>query len=111
MLYRPPLAGASAACLHFVADQQDAVGVANAPQLLHELRRRGNVSAFTLLRFDDDGRNFFRWQRGLEQPVFDIARAIDGVLLRIGSRWSAINIREGNVAHSGDQRREAPALL
>src|SRR3954464_10391498 len=96
----PPLAGASAACLHFVADQQNAVRVADAPQLLHELRRSRNVSAFTLLRFHNDGRNFFRRQRGLEQPVFDVARAIDRVLLRVGPGRAAIDIWEGNVAYA-----------
>ena len=46
--------------LHFIRDQQDAVTVANASQLLHEDRRSHHVSALTLHRLDENRRHFFR---------------------------------------------------
>jgi len=44
----------------------------------------------------------------LKQLLFDVARAIDRVLLCVGAGGTAIDIGEGNVAHagtSGEKRR------
>ena len=75
VLNGPPFAGAARAGLDFIGDQQDAVAIANAPQLLHEHGRGDHVSAFTLNRLDENRGHFLRRQRRLEQLLFDEARA------------------------------------
>ena len=54
----PPFSGASHAALHFVGDEKNAVAAADALQFLQKFRRRRNVSAFALNRFDDDCGDF-----------------------------------------------------
>ena len=107
----PPLTGASHAGLDFVDDQQDAVLVADAAQFLEESRGRGKVSAFALDGFDDDGGALLGRNFGAEDPVFDVARGIAGILLGLGSGGTAIEIGIGDVHDSGNQRRETAALL
>ncbi len=57
MLHGKPGACAPGAGLHLVADQQDAVGVAQCAQALQQLGRRDYEAAFTLNRLNDDGGN------------------------------------------------------
>src|ERR1019366_8271644 len=78
-----PLTRAANATLNFVDDQHDAVTVADAPQFLHKDRRSHDVSALTLHGFDEDRRNFFRGQGGLEQLFFDEARTAERKVVRI----------------------------
>src|SRR5579864_1204445 len=106
VLDRPPLAGSSGAALHLISDQQDSVLVANLPQLLQEDGRRRNVSAFALHRLNENGRNFFGRNGGLENFVFDKTRTCQRVLLAF-----AIDVRKENVRYSRNQWREAAALL
>ena len=107
----PPLAGASHAGLDFVDDQQDAVLVADAAEFLEESGGRGKVSAFALDGFDDDGGALFGRKLGAEDPVFDVAGGVAGVLLGIGSGGTAIEVGIGGVDDSGHERRKAAALL
>ena len=71
----PPLARAARAALHLVHHQQNAVAVADGAQLAQKVVRRHHVAAFALDRLDEDRRHFFRRQNGLEQLLFDVARA------------------------------------
>ena len=109
VLDRPIFPCASHAALHFVADQHDAVLVANAAEFLHELGRRGDVTAFTLYRLNKNRGDFFRREHRLEQTVFDIARAIQ---CEIGIAFAeAIHIGILNVCHSRRRWSETTALL
>ena len=113
VLNRPPLAGASHARLHLVRHQQNAVPVADAPQLLHEHRRRNHVSALALDWLHKDCRHFLRRQDGLEQLLFDVARTAQGerlALLRT-AHTTAIHVRIAHVRHTRNQRTKAPLLL
>src|SRR5215467_3448642 len=91
---RPPLTGAPDATLYLVGDQQDAVLIADPAQLLHENRRRDDISALALHRLDKNRRHFFRSENGFEQLVFDVARAAEREFVRV--LWfdtAAIHIR------------------
>src|SRR5436309_1800452 len=101
MLDGPHLSGASAAGLHFVADQQDAMLVADLAQFLHEDGWGNHIAAFTLNWLDENGRNLFRGKHGSKQPVFYVTSATKRKFLRVllGTAWtSAKHIR---IAHVG----------
>ena len=83
MLDSPPLAGAAYARLHFISNQQNSVPVANTTQLLHEITRRHNVSAFTLNRLDENCRHLLRGQSRLEKFVFDEASTSKRILFAL----------------------------
>ena len=109
----PPLAGAADAALDFVGDQQNAVLVADAAQLLHEDRGSDHVSAFALDGLNEDGGDFLRRQNRLEEFVFDEARTSEcerfGILRAAFA--AAINIGITNMSDARNQRGEAPPLL
>ena len=107
----PPPAGASHARLHFVDDQQDAVLVADVAQFLQKRGRRRQVSALALEGFHHDGGALLGRNFGAEDPVFDVARGVTGVLLRLGAGGTAIEVWIGNVHNSRNQRRKAASLL
>ena len=113
VLNGPPLAGAARARLDFVRHQQDAVAIANAPELLHEYRRSDHVSAFTLNGLDEDRGHFLGRQSRLEQFFFDEARAAQrkGFRFLPATHASAIHIGIAHVGHARHQRRETAALL
>ena len=113
MLHRKPLSGPSNATLHLIDDQHNAVPIANPAQFLHEDGGSNDVTTFALYRLDEDRRHFFRSQRGLEQFLFDKARAAQGkffALLR-SAPGPAIYIRIADVGNSRHQGRETPPLL
>ena len=104
------LAGAPDARLHFVGDVQDAVPLGQRLQLAMVLRRRDDVAPFPLNRLDDDGRDFFRRERRLEELLFEVRHAFQ---LARGIRQvvrAAIAVAVADVRHFGDQRLEAAAL-
>src|SRR5581483_783740 len=111
MLDRPPFAGASAARLHFIHHQQNSVPIADAPQLLHELRRRDHISALALDRLHKDRRDFFRWKRGLEQLLFDKTRTINSILPCVYAFRTAVQVGIGHMAYAWNQRGKTPPLL
>src|SRR6266702_3987087 len=109
----PPLSGSAGAGLDVIGDQQNAMPVADAPNLLQENVGRDDVAAFALDRLQNDCGNLFGRQRGLEQLVFDETRA--GEPERFRGRQSfvaaAIRVRIGNVSDARNERREAALLL
>ena len=109
----PPLAGAARAGLHFIGDQQDAVLVADAAQFLHEDGGGDDVAAFALDRLDEDGGYLFGRKRGLEELLFDVARAAqrEGFFFLRAAATAAIGVGIADVGYSGHERRKAAALL
>src|SRR5205823_14722578 len=107
----PHLSGAPGAGLHFIGHQQNAVLIADAPQLLQELGGSDNVSALALHRLNEDCGNLLRRQRGLEKLFFDETGAIYGVLLGIAAFRTPIEVRIGNMSYARNQGKEAAALL
>ena len=75
--------------------------------------RRDDVAAFALDGLDEDGRDFFRRQDGLEELLFDVARAAqaEGFLLLGAAGAATIGVGIADVRDAGNQRREAAFLL
>ena len=73
----PPLSGSADAGLDLVGDEQDAVPVADAADLLEEVVGRDDVAAFALDGLEDDGGDFFGREDGFEELVFDVAGAVE----------------------------------
>src|SRR6185312_7354511 len=74
----PPLAGAACSRLNFVHDEEDAVLVADATNLLEEVGGSDDIAALALDGFEDDGGDLLGWEDGLEEFVFDVAGAVEG---------------------------------
>src|SRR5258708_10287136 len=70
MFRSPPLAGASHTALHFVDYEQNAMTIADAPKLLHKIRRTYDISSFTFNRLNIDFDPFYGIQRPLQQLLF-----------------------------------------
>src|SRR5436309_3059992 len=85
--------------------------IADAAQLLHELRRRRNIAAFALNGLNKDGSTLFRRHDGLEDFVFYEPGAIKRVLRFRRALRAVIQVGERNVGHSRNQREEPAALL
>jgi len=68
-MHGEPLAGAGQAGLDLVGHEKDAVGVAQAAQLQHELGRRRVEAALALDRLDDDRGDPARLDDRPEQTV------------------------------------------
>src|SRR4029079_11296457 len=96
---------ASDAALHFVGDEQNAVAIADAAQLLHEHWRRRNIPTLALHRLDEDCGNFFRGHGGFENLVFEEARTGQRVVFSL-----AIDIRIRNMGHARNERSKTAAL-
>src|SRR5438270_6778330 len=111
VLNRPPFPGTSHAGLHFVSNQQNAMLVANAPQLLQELGGCDDVSALTLHSFDKDRGNLFGWHGCGEHALFEITRTIDRILACVAPLRPAVQVWIWNVCDARNQRGKAPALL
>ena len=75
-------------------DQQDAVLVADAANLLEEDRGCDDVAALALDGFEEDGGDLFGWEDGLEELVLDVAGALqrEGFLLLRCRRAAAIGV-------------------
>jgi hypothetical protein len=105
--------GAAHSALYFVDDQQDAVLIANPPQLLHKTRGRGHIAAFALYRLDYDRCNLFRGRCGFEKPILDpIDRALyDATVATIvGAERIAIFVRIRHMDHVEHLSLESEAL-
>ena len=63
--------------LHLVSDQQNAILAGDLLQGRKEIRRRNNISAFSLNRFDHDRRNLAGIDGGFKYDVFEIVCAGD----------------------------------
>src|SRR5437762_2077999 len=72
---RPHLPGAAHAALHLVADEQDAVAIADRAQVLQVARRRDDVAALSLDRLDENRRDAVGRHLLGEQLLFDPRRA------------------------------------
>jgi len=101
-------AGAAHAGLDFVVDEQDAVLVGDAAELLVEAPVGHQVAAFALDGLDDDGGDFFGRQDGFEETLFEIfdggGAADSGIFVR-----KAVAIGVGDVI-DGQHGAEAAAL-
>ena len=109
----PPFAGAARAGLDFIGDEEDAVLIADAAQLLHEDGGRDDVAAFALDGLDEDGSDFFGRQGGVEELLFDVVGAAEGkgfFFLR-ASTTAAIGVGIADVGDAGHERGETAALL
>src|SRR6185312_7541721 len=111
VLNGPHLSCAPGARLHFIRNQQDAVLITDAPQLLHVLARSRDVPAFTLDWLNKDGRALFRRHDGLEHPVFNEADALPDELRFAHAFRPAISVWKRHVRHTGHNREESPPLL
>src|SRR5581483_7258463 len=109
----PPFSGAPDSALHFVDDQQDAMPVADSPQFLHEDIRGNDISAFPLNRLHENGRHLLRGKRGLEEFVFNKARASESERLGVlrATFAPAIHVGIANVSDARNQWRKTPLLL
>ena len=105
----PHLPGPADAALHFVRHQQDAVFVAQGPQVAQPSGRRDDVAAFTLNRLHEDGRHVPRVEMPAEQ-LLDGADAAAGALVAVGAELAAVPVRVGHVVHVRQQRPEAGVL-
>ena len=110
MIARPHLSRASHPALDFIGHQQDAVPVADAPQLAQKFRRRDHVPSFALDRLDKDGGNLVARHVGAKQLFLDDSRAVHATVFRLQVIDAAIAIGVGNVDHPRDERTEAAAL-
>ena len=106
----PVRAGAG---LDLVGDQQDAMAVADAADLLQEVGRGDDIAAFALDGLDEDGGDFFGRQDGLEELLFDVAGATEreGFFFLRAAATAAIGIGIANVRDAGDKGSEAALLL
>src|SRR5208282_1129107 len=71
VLNGPHFAGASAARLHFIGHEQNAVLVTDTAQLTQEYGGSGNISTFALHGFNEDRRTLFRRNSGLEDFLLE----------------------------------------
>src|SRR6185437_14676216 len=98
--------------LAFICNQQDAVPVADFAEFLQKDSGRNNVAALALNRLNENGGNFFRRNRSLEDFFFNEARAAQSVCFVIHAAGiSAISVGIRNVGDAGNQRRKAATLL
>ena len=74
---------------------------------------RDDVAALALDRLENDGGDLFGRQDGLEELLFDVARAAEreGLLLLRAAGAAAIGIRIADVVHAGNEGSEAALLL
>ena len=99
MLHGEQLAGTSETGLHFIGDQQNAVGIAQVAQRLHEIGRRDVKAAFPLDRLEDDGRDLIRRNIRFENALQAFQRIRGGHAMR--------RIRVDTVIHRARERPEA----
>src|SRR5689334_4073711 len=111
MLDRPPLSGAPGAGLNFIGHQHDSVLVTDTSQFAQELRWCGDVTPFSLDRFDKDRRDVLGRHRGLEQALFDELCAGQTVFAFAFSFTETIGVWIRNMCHAGDKRSKASTLL
>src|SRR4029077_7474249 len=107
---RPHLAGASDAALHLVADEQDAVAIAQVAEVSQIPRRRHDVASLALDWLDENcgnavGRDFLG-----EQLLLDPRRAPPGALRLAAAILATVAIGVGDVMNLGQEGREARAL-
>ena len=102
--------GATEAALHLVADQQDAVLVADLAQARQERGRRHHEAPLTLQRLDHDGRHRVAGHHGLEE-VLDLVAARDRAHLVGAVVAVAETVRVADVVHAGKERAHPVAVL
>ena len=85
--------------------------VADGSQFLHEFRRRGQVAAFPLKSFDNDGGTLLGWNLGAENPLFNVLCAGACVLAGVGAFGTAVQVRIWNVYDARNERRKTATLL
>src|SRR6202030_3908511 len=100
----------SHAALDLVEDQQDAVAVGYAAQLVEKLFWRNQVSAFPLHRFDYDGSNLLGWKNGAEERVLYSLGAFDRAGIDRLAVGTAVTIGVRDVMHAGQQREKVLPL-
>ena len=86
VLGRPHRAGAADAGLHLVEHEQDAVLVAQPPQVGEPAGGRDDVAALALDRLDEDRRHVARVGELAEQHLLDVRRAGEARRRRTGRR-------------------------
>src|SRR5579872_6224689 len=111
VLDRPPFSGTADAALDFVGDQQNAVTIADAAKLLHENGRGDDITAFALHGLNEDGGDFLRRQRGLEELVFNETGTAQRISIGVLSTGVAVNVGIADVGYAGHQRSETTLLL
>ncbi len=109
----PPLPCSTGAGLDLVGDEEDAVAIADAANLLEEVVGRDDVAAFALDGLEDDGGDLFGREDGFEETVFDVAGAVEGEGLLLGGAagGAAVGVGVADVGDAGDEGREAALLL
>ena len=103
----PPRAAESD--LDLVDREQDAVAIAEGPQLRHEVGRRHDVAAVALHRFDEDGGDVPRLADRAEQVVLQVVQALVGEILRRAEEGRVVRIGVGRLDDvcSADHSRSA----
>src|SRR5205814_8731137 len=98
---------------HLVDDEEDAVAVADATNLLEEVVGGDDVAAFALDGLENDGGDLFGREDGFEELVFDVACAVEGegFLLFRAADSAAVGVWVGDVGDAWDERGETPFLL
>ena len=99
VLHSEQLAGAGETGLHFIGDQQNAVGIAQVAQRLHKIGRRDVKAAFPLDRLENDGRYLVRRNIRFENALQAFQRIRGGHAMR--------RIGVDTVIHRARERPEA----
>jgi hypothetical protein len=88
--------------------EQDAVAIAEGPQLRHEVRRWHDITAVTLHRFHEDGRNVTRLANRAEQVVLQVVQTLVGEILRRAEEgWVVrIGVRRFDDVRSANHSRQ-----
>jgi ParB family chromosome partitioning protein len=96
--------------LYLVADQEDAVAIAQRAQLAEIARGRDDVAAFPLDRLDEDRRDAVRRYVLGEQLPLDPRHAAHRARRLAATVFAAIAIAVGNVIDLRKERPESAAL-
>src|ERR1700719_3207657 len=83
MLYRKAFSRTSESALDFVANQHDAVAVADRSQCLHEFERCRDEAAFAENGLDDDSRYAFRLNRARKRLMQRVDCALRGPAVQL----------------------------
>ena len=110
MLDREHPPGPAHARLHFVDDEQHAVGAGQLAQPLQELVGRDDVAAFALNRLDEDRGDFVRRHQMEEDFVLEVVETLGRAALRLQTERTAVAVRERRVEHARRHRPEPAAL-
>src|SRR5579875_1035789 len=105
MLAGPHAARAAHTTLDFVNDQQDSVAMGELAKFRKEFRRRHNIAAFALNRFNHHRRNLFGRDRSFEESLDCLDAGAIAIAGGVAIR-TTIRVGIGNMAHTGKQWTE-----